>query len=122
MESSSAQSGSGLNDWLNSEEAQELRNAWKNFERQQAAEDCAWWDSLSYEQKAQAFRQIMRLMHKAEVQDRGTYRWAIYEVFGLDYGDGLDHYMDLHNLISAGLEAQSKRGGVAARDDNKVAP
>lgn len=93
-----------VENWLNSPEMQELRQSFAALQKKQWAEDQAWWDSLSYEQRAQSFRQITKLMHKAEVQDKGTYRWALYDVFGLDYGDGLDHYMALHNLISRGLQ------------------
>ena len=54
-------------------------------------------------------------MYKAEVKDKGSYRYAIYDVFGLDYGDGLTHYMQLHNLIGQGLDAEQK----AYTKDNK---
>jgi hypothetical protein len=95
-------------DWLNSPEMKTLRKAWHEAEKLQNAEDDAWWDSLDYDGKSQAFRQITKLMHKAEVLDRGSYRYAIYDVFGLDYGDGLTHYMQLHNLIGQGIEAEQK--------------
>jgi len=96
-------------DWLNSEEIQELRKSFNAFEKQQNAEDDAWWDNLDQESRARAFRQITKLMHQAEVKDRGSYRWAIYDVFGLDYGDGLAHYMALHNLIGMGLDSQASK-------------
>ena len=93
-------------DWLNSPELKALRKAWHEAEKLQNANDDAWWDSLDYDGKSQAFRQITKLMHKAEVLDRGSYRYAIYDVFGLDYGDGLTHYMQLHNLIGCAVAAQ----------------
>ncbi len=95
-----------MDDWLNSAEIKQLRESFENYQKQQDAEDDAWWDSLDYEDRARAFRQVCKLMHKAEVQDRGSYRWAIYDVFGLEYGDGLDHFMTLHNLIGKGLDCQ----------------
>ncbi len=95
-----------MNNWMNSPELKALREAWAATEKQQNAEDDAWWDSLNYNEKGQAFRQIIKLMYKAEVLDRGSYRWALYDVFGLDYGDGMAHYMRLHNLICLGLEAE----------------
>ena len=97
-----------LMDWLNSPELKALRKAWREAEKLQNAEDDAWWDSLDYDGKSQAFRQITKLMHKAEVLERGSYRYAIYDVFGLDYGDGLTHYMQLHNLIGQGIDAEQK--------------
>jgi hypothetical protein len=107
MGNTEADNENGLGQWLNSPELKELREAWSAAERQQNAEDDAWWDSLDYNGKSQAFRQIVKLMHKAEVLDRGSYRYAMYDVFNLDYGDGLSHYMMLHNLIHQGLEAEA---------------
>jgi hypothetical protein len=95
-------------EWMNPPELKAFRQAWQASEKQQKAEDDAWWDSLDYDGKSQAFRQITKLMHKAEVTDRGSYRYAIYDVFGLDYGDGLTHYMQLHNLIGQGIDAEQK--------------
>jgi hypothetical protein len=105
---------SSLMDWLNSPELEALRKAWNESEKRQNAEDDAWWDSLDYSGKSQAFRQITKLMYKAEVKDKGSYRYAIYDVFGLDYGDGLTHYMQLHNLIGQGIDAEQK---VCTKDD-----
>ena len=115
MGNAEANSENEFGQWLNSPELKELREAWNEAERQQNAEDDAWWDSLNYDGKSQAFRQIVKLMYKAEVKDKGSYRYAIYDVFGLDYGDGLTHYMQLHNLIGQGLDAEQK----AYTKDNK---
>ena len=93
--------------WLNSPELKALREVWHDSEKRQNAEDDAWWDSLNYDGKSQAFRQVIKLMYKAEVQDKGSYRHAI-DKFGLDYGDGLTHYMQLHNLICQGIAAEQK--------------
>jgi hypothetical protein len=114
MGNAEANSENEFGQWLNSPELKELREAWNEAERQQNAEDDAWWDSLNYDGKSQAFRQIVKLMYKAEVKDKGSYRYAIYDVFGLDYGDGLTHYMQLHNLIGQGLESERK---VYTKDD-----
>lgn len=96
-----------LGEWLDSPEAIKLRKAFHAFQEQEEAEDQAWWDSLDYKSKAQSFRQICKLMHQSDVIDRGSYRWAMYDVFDLDYGDGLNHYMELHNIISRGLDSQN---------------
>ena len=95
-------------EWMNDPELKALREIWKETEKRQNAEDDAWWDSLDCDGKSQAFRQMMKLMHKAEVKDRGSYRYAMYDVFGVDYCDGLAHYMDLHNAIYRGLEADRR--------------
>lgn len=98
-----------IGDWLQSGEMVRLQEAFRSFRQQQQAEDDAWWDALDYESKAQAFRQVCKLMYKAEVIDKGSYRWAVYDVFELEYGDGLDHYMTLHNLIGKGLDHQESK-------------
>lgn len=126
MESTQEQSDEQqkLSACLDSPELKKLRSSFAAFQKKQWAEDQAWWDSLSYEDKAQAFRQICKLIHQAEVIDGGSYRWAIYDVFGLEYGDGLDHYMELHNLISRGMDREPRlvgtmdeKGDKETRDD-----
>ena len=97
-----------MENWFNSPRIDALRKAWAESERRQNAEDDAWWDSLNYDGRSQAFRQIIKLMYKAEVLDRGSYRYALYEIFGLEYGDGLTHYMQLHNFIGQGIETEKK--------------
>ncbi len=101
-------------EWMNSPELKAFRQAWQASEKQQNAEDDAWWDSLDYDGKSQAFRQITKLMYNAEVTGRGSYRYALYDIFGLEYGDGLTYYMQLHNLIHQGLAAEQK---VCTKDD-----
>lgn len=96
---------SGLMDLLHSPEMEVVREMFRQEEQRQAAEDQAWWDSLTMDERAQAFRQVIKLMYHAEVAKRGSYRYAMYDVFGVDYADGMLHYMELHNLIFKGLEA-----------------
>ena len=115
MGDAASNDGQSVAEWINSPELKQLRKAWLQNEMLEKAQDDAWWDSLNYDGKSQAFRQITKLMHKAEVLDRGSYRYAIYDVFGLDYGDGLTHYMQLHNLIGQGIESERK----ACTRDNK---
>ncbi len=99
---------STVGNWLNSPELNELRTAWANEELQIKASDQAWWDSLTMEERACAFRQVTSLIYKAEVKERGSYRYAMYEVFGVDYLDGMMcNYMELHNLIHQALEARN---------------
>lgn len=99
---------SSVSEWLNSDEMKALREAWQSAELKEQTEDQAWWDSLNGEERARALRQVAKLMHKAEIKDRGSYRHAMYEVFGIDYCDGMTHYMELHNAIYRGLEADKR--------------
>lgn len=94
----------GLMSLLHSPEMEEVRRIFREDELRQSAEDQAWWDSLTMDERAQAFRQVVKLIYKAEVMDNGSYRHAMYDVFNIDYGDGLAHYMALHNFIYKGME------------------
>ncbi len=62
-----------------------------------------YWDKLSYEDKLKAFYSVVKRIHTAELIDRGSYRWALYDVFKFDmdaYGIGMEcGFMELHNSI-----------------------
>jgi len=126
VERAKAASERQVNDLLNSPELEKLRKAYRSFQKQEEAEDQAWWDSADHDDKTRAFRQVCRLMYQAEVKDKGSYRWAMYDVFGLDYGDGLNHYMELHNLIFQALDArqvlEDKKDDTEEYDISKDAP
>jgi hypothetical protein len=81
-------------------ELQAFREAWAAEEVRQETEDEAWWDSLTMEGRAQAFRQVCKLIHRADINDRGSYRHGVYDIFNVDYIDGMKHYMAIHNAIS----------------------
>ena len=72
-------------------------------EKSYEAKNDEWWNSLSQEEREDAFYAVVKRIHKAELIDKGTYRWAIYEVFGFDagmYSLGMEcGYMDLHNAL-----------------------
>lgn len=76
---------------------QEFTKAMKAIEADQEA----YWNSLTKEQQLDVFCCVVRRIHKAEFQDKGTYRHALYTVFGFDessYVLALDAgYMDIHN-------------------------
>lgn len=61
------------------------------------------WNSLSDKDKLNVFCAVVRRICKAELEDNGTYRHALYTVFGFDidsYGRGMAcGYLDLHNSI-----------------------
>jgi hypothetical protein len=117
MEQPAERAKNTLKDWLNSPELQELRKAWRESELQTKTEDQAWWDSLTMDERARAFRQVVSLIYKAEVKERGSYRHAMYDIFEIDYLDGMMcNYMDLHNLIYRGLEYQER--DISGDNDN----
>jgi hypothetical protein len=72
------------------------------------------WESLSKEDQEKAFYAVIKRMYKAELEDNGSYRWALYDVFGFGphmYAQGMDcGYMALHNAIFDGEELMAMGG------------
>ena len=70
---------------------------------QYEAENNAWWNGLTEKEREDAFYAVCKRIHKAEIKDQGSYRYALYDVFGFDEGmymKGMDcGYMDIHNSI-----------------------
>jgi len=89
---------------------QEMEKARKHFELM----NDAWWNGLDQEEREDAFYAVVKRIHKAELQDRGSYRYALYDVFGFDpgmYGRGMEcGYMALHNAIYDGEDLQAMKG------------
>ena len=96
---------------------QELSDIGQEMEKSRILHERAvdyWWDDLSEEERENAFYAVCKRIHKAELQDKGTYRYALYDVFGFDggmYMDGMDcGFMALHNAIGDGEDYQAMRG------------
>jgi hypothetical protein len=72
-----------------------------------------WWNDLTQQEREQAFYAVVKRIYKAEIQDKGTYRYALYDVFGFDggmYMQGMDcGYMALHNAIYDGNEIETMK-------------
>ena len=92
----------------------ELREIQQAARAEYEAKNDAWWNSLTEEEREDAFYAVIKRMYKAEVEDRGTYRWALYDVFGFDpgmYGRGMDcGYMDMHNMLFDAFELEAMKG------------
>ena len=78
----------------------------KAFEEDRRANDIAaghFWNSLSYEDKCNAFHAVVSKIFQGEIREKGTYRYVLYDVFGFGpdmYARGMDcGYMALHNSI-----------------------
>jgi hypothetical protein len=92
---------------------QELSDIGQEMETQRILHESAvddWWNNLHEDEREWAFYSVVKRIHQAEIQDEGTYRYALYEVFGFDggmYMHGVDcGYMSLHNAIYDGIEHQ----------------
>jgi hypothetical protein len=61
------------------------------------------WDSLSYDDKCNAFHAVISKIVKGDMKDNGSYRYVLYDVFGFGpdmYTRGMEcGYMALHNAI-----------------------
>lgn len=76
-----------------------LRESTKQYEV-----DCdEYWDKLSYDDKLKSFYSVVKRICKGELEDRGSYRWVLYNVFGFNqdsYSIGMDcGFLELHNAI-----------------------
>ena len=91
-----------------------LREAQKKAHEEYEAKNEEWWNGLTEEEREDAFYAVIKRMYKAEVEDRGSYRYALYDVFGFDpsmYGRGMDcGYMNLHNMIMDSFELNAMKG------------
>ena len=73
-----------------------------------------WWNGLSEQEREDAFYAVVKRIYQADIKDNGTYRYALYNVFGFDpgmYARGMDcGYMAIHNAIGDGEDYQAMRG------------
>lgn len=98
---------------MNKELEQSLNQLSKTYQEVRKQHESAvneWWDNLSDEHRQNAFYAVCQRIHRADLQDQGSYRYGIYDVFGFDpgmYGAGMDcGYMDIHNTLGRGLERE----------------
>jgi hypothetical protein len=90
--------------------SQEMEKSRKKYE----ADNDAWWNGLSEQEREDAFYAVCKRIWQADGIDNGSYRWALYDVFGFDpgmYMRGMDcGYMAIHNAIFDGEELQRMKG------------
>lgn len=91
----------------------EFSQVFQKAQEEYEAKNDAWWNGLTEEEREDAFYAVVKRIHKAEIEVRGTYRYALYEVFGFDpgmYVQGMNcGYMALHNAIFDGEEYRHMR-------------
>jgi len=91
----------------------ELSEVWQKQSEQYEAENDEWWNSLTEREREDAFYAVVKRIYKAEIVDQGTYRYALYEVFGFGpgmYMQGMEcGYMELHNSIYTHEEMRELR-------------
>lgn len=84
----------------------EIREAFIDSMTNYKNESEAFWDSLSVDEQLKAFCAVVRRIHKGEIEERGSYRYVLYDVFGFEsdaYMVAQDAgYLEIHNAIFDG--------------------
>lgn len=94
---------------FDSPEWQELQQLQLEAKEAREKEYDEYWDSLSYEDQLKAFYSVVKRIYEAEIKEKGSYRYVLYDKFGFGpeaYVLGMDcGYMYLHNAIFDGEES-----------------
>lgn len=81
----------------------ELTNSFRLWELELEEDHSKFWNSLSKDDQLKAFCSVMRLLHKAELEEHGSYRYTLYDVFGFGpesyVAAQLSGFMAIHNAI-----------------------
>jgi hypothetical protein len=91
---------------LDSPEWQEASNTFRLAAEQYQKECDDLWNSLPYDDRLKLFCAVSKLIYKGEIEERGTYRYVLYDTFGF----GPDAYaaaqcagyLSIHNAIFDG--------------------
>ena len=71
--------------------------------QQESIEMDEWWNNLPQEDQIRAFYSVVKRICQGELEERGSYRYVLYDVFGFgaeSYMLGMNcGYMTLHNSI-----------------------
>ena len=91
----------------------ELSQVMEESRKEYQQENDTWWNGLTEKEREDAFYAVVKRIYKAEIADNGSYRYALYDVFGFDpgmYMKGMDcGYMGIHNAIGDGEDYQKMR-------------
>jgi hypothetical protein len=86
-----------------SDDLRETSNFYDKAMKEIEKEQEAYWNSLSKDDQLKAFCAVSRRILQAELIDKGSYRHALYGVFGFgpeSYTQGMEcGYMAIHNAI-----------------------
>jgi hypothetical protein len=89
----------------------ELTNSFRLWELELEEDHSKFWNSLNKDDQLKAFCSVMRLLHKAELEEHGSYRYTLYDVFGFgpeSYAQAqLSGFMAIHNAIWDGERLHS---------------
>ena len=82
---------------------EELHNSFKRWEVELEEDHDKFWNSLSKDDQLKAFCSVMRRLYKAEIEEHGSYRYTLYDVFGFgseSYVQAqVSGFLAIHNAI-----------------------
>jgi hypothetical protein len=82
---------------------QELHNIFQRWEVELEQDHDKFWNGLSKDDQLKAFCSVMRRLYKAEIEQRGSYRYTLYDVFGFgseSYVQAqVSGFLAIHNAI-----------------------
>ncbi len=91
----------------------ELSQVMEESSKKYQQENDTWWNGLTEKEREDAFYAVCKRIWQADGIDNGTFRYALYDVFGFDMGmyrQGMEcGYMAIHNAIADGEEYQKMR-------------
>lgn len=82
---------------------EEISNQFNKAMQETEEQSEQYWNSLNKEQQLQVFCAVSRRIYKGELEDNGTYRWVLYDVFGFGpeayVPAQVSGYLEIHNSI-----------------------
>jgi len=89
----------------------ELANSFKLWELELEEDHEKFWNSLSKDDQLKAFCSVMRRLYRAELEEHGSYRYTLYDVFGFgseSYVQAqVSGFLAIHNAIWDGERLHS---------------
>ena len=86
----------------------ELGELQEDIEKETEREMDEWWNAMSKDDQMKAFYSVMKRLVDGELEQKGSYRYVLYDVFGFgpeSYMLGMMcGYMALHNSINRDVE------------------
>ena len=83
--------------------SEELSNSFQRWEQELEEDHDKFWNGLSEDDQLKAFCSVMRRLHKAEIEEHGTYRYTLYDVFGFGHESYVEAqvsgFLAIHNAI-----------------------
>ena len=83
--------------------SEELSNGFQRWEQELEEDHDKFWNGLSKDDQLKAFCSVIRRLHRAEIEEHGTYRYTLYNVFGFgpeSYVEAqVSGFLAIHNAI-----------------------